>query len=181
MAIAGHRTTYGAPFGDLDQLTVGDTITVTGLDKVTWKYRVNKDPFAVDPNDGSVLEAVADPSRTGHSKATLTLTTCNPKYSASQRLIVQADLVLPEGQAPLPAPAIDKGHARTTIAGLEGESGSRFPTLLWGLIVALVGGAWWLLFHRWKKWYVWLAGAIPFLVVLFLFYTYLERLLPSNY
>ena len=52
---------------------------------------------------------------------------------------------------------------------------------MWGLIAALVGGAWWFLFHRYKKWYVWIAGAIPFVIVLFVFYTYLERLLPSNY
>jgi sortase A len=181
MAIAGHRTTYNAPFGDLDQLSVGDTITITGLDNVTWSYKVNKDPFAVDPNDGDVLTAVPDPSRPGHAKATLTLTTCNPKYSAAQRLIVQADLVLATGQVPLPAPQIDPDHAKTTIAGLEGDSGSRFPTIVWAIIAALVGAAWWFLFHRWKKWYVWIAGAIPFLVVLFVFFTYLERLLPSNY
>ena len=71
--------------------------------------------------------------------------------------------------------------AKATISGLEGDSGSRFPALLWGFIAALVGGAWWFLFHRYKKWYVWIAGAIPFIIVLFVFYTYLERLLPSNY
>ena len=59
--------------------------------------------------------------------------------------------------------------------------GSRLPTLVWGIIAALVGAGWWFVFHRWKKWYVWFAAAIPFLVVLFVFYTYLERLLPSNY
>jgi sortase A len=181
MGIAGHRTTYGAPFGDLDQLTVGDTITVTGLDHVARTYRVDKDPFAVDPSDGSVLDPIPDPARPGRAKATLTLTTCTPKYSAAQRLIVQASLVLAPGQAPLPAAAaVDRPHA-TTIGGLEGDSGSRFPALVWGIIAALVGAGWWFLFHRWKKWYVWIAGAIPFLVVLFVFYTYVERLLPSNY
>jgi sortase A len=181
MAIAGHRTTYNAPFGDLDQLATGDTITVTGLDHVTWTYKVNKDPFAVDPSDGSVLDAVPDLTRPGHAKATLTLTTCNPKYSAAQRLIVQADLLLPAGQVPLPAAHIDPTRARATISGLEGDSGSRFPTIVWGIVAALVGAGWWFLFRRWKKWYVWIVGAIPFLVVLFVFYTYLERLLPSNY
>ena len=180
-AIAGHRTTYGAPFGDLDQLSVGDTIQITNLDKVTWTYKVDKEPFAVDPNDAAVLEPIPDPSRPGHELATLTLTTCNPKYSAAQRLIVRANLVLPPGQVPLPAPQIDPTHAKATISGLEGDSGSRLPTLVWGIIAALVGAGWWFLFHRWKKWYVWFAGAIPFLVVLFVFYTYLERLLPSNY
>jgi len=45
----------------------------------------------------------------------------------------------------------------------------------------LVCGLWWFVFHRRHTWYLWLAGAVPFLVVLFVFYTYLERLLPSNY
>ena len=53
--------------------------------------------------------------------------------------------------------------------------------MLWAFVVALVGGAWWFLFHRYPRWYVWFAGAVPFLVVLWMFFTYLERLLPSNY
>ena len=46
------------------------------------------------------------------------------------------------------------------------------------MIAAIVGLGWWYLFHRYPRWYVWAAGALPFLVVLFVFYTYLERLLP---
>ena len=45
----------------------------------------------------------------------------------------------------------------------------------------LVGLLWWLLFHRHPRWTTWFVGAIPFLVALFVAYTYLERLLPSNY
>lgn len=180
-AIAGHRTTYGAPFGDLDQLAPGDDIIVTTVEG-TFRFKVSSQgPFVVKPTEGDVLLANPDPSRPGHSLATLTLTTCNPKYSAAERLIVQAILVLPPGQVPLPAIATKPGEAKATISGLEGDTGSRFPAVLWGLIAALVGGLWWFLFHRYKKWYVWIAGAIPFLVVLFVFYTFLERLLPSNY
>src|SRR5262249_22686755 len=57
-AIAGHRTTYGAPFGDLDQLTTGDVITVQTV-QGTFDYTVNQDPFAVDPSDRDVLLATA--------------------------------------------------------------------------------------------------------------------------
>ena len=103
-AIAGHRTTYGAPFGDLDQLAPGDEITVTTLDNKTWTYKVNQDsPFVVKPTQGEVLQPTPDPTRPGHALATLTLTTCNPKYSAAERLIVQATIVLPPGAVPLPA------------------------------------------------------------------------------
>ena len=180
-AIAGHRTTYGAPFGDLDQLAPGDEIVLTTLDGKKWVYKVDEDsPFVVKPSQGEVLRPTPDPNRPGHSLATLTLTTCNPKFSAAERLVVQATIVLPPGAVPLPATSVDPS-TKATISGLEGDSGSRSPALLWGFIAALVGGAWWFLFHRYKKWYVWIAGAIPFIIVLFVFYTYLERLLPSNY
>lgn len=178
-AIAGHRTTYGAPFADLDQLVSGDEILVRTV-QGSFTYRVSEDPFVVDPDAGDVLLPVPDPARPGASLATLTLTTCEPKYSAAQRLIVKASLVLPPGEIPLPAPE-PTDDAPLEISGLDGEQGSRSPALLWGIIAALVGLGWWFLFHRYPRWYVWIAGAVPFLVVLWVFYTYLERLLPSNY
>jgi hypothetical protein len=52
---------------------------------------------------------------------------------------------------------------------------------LWGLIVAGVGSLWWLVFHRYRGWTTWFIGAIPFVVVLFVFYFFLERVLPANY
>ena len=181
VGIAGHRTTYGAPFGDLDQLAAGDEISVTSLEGTAYRYRVSQDPFVVDPSASEVLLPEADPSRPGHFLATLTLTTCHPKYSAAERLIVRAALVLPPDALPLAPTTVENGEAKASIAGLEGDTGSRTPTVLWGLIAALVGGLWWFLFHRYTKWYVWIAGAIPFVIVLFVFYTFLERLLPSNY
>ena len=178
-AIAGHRTTYGAPFGDLDQLAKGDEITVQTL-QGTFKYTVDRDPFAVDPDDSSVLDATTDPARPGNDLATLTLTTCTPKYSAAERLIVKASLVLPFGAVPLP-PVANPDPGVTTISGLSGESSSRTPAILWGSIAVVVGLLWWLFFHRHPRWPIWVVGAIPFFAALFVFYTYLERVLPSNY
>jgi sortase A len=178
-SVAGHRTTYGAPFGDLDQLAEGDEIVVTDLQLRRFTYRVSEAPFAVSPDDGDVLLASANPGIPGTDLATLTLTTCHPKYSAAERLIVKATLELPPGVTP--APATIREDAPVTIAGLNGETASRAPAILWGAIVLAVGLAWWLLFHRYPRWYVWLAGVVPFLAVLFVFYTYLERLLPSSY
>jgi sortase A len=168
-AIAGHRTTYGAPFGDLDQLARGDTISVQTLTG-TWRYELMRDPFVVAPSQIEVLDPVPE-------QATLTLTTCNPKYSASERLIVQAQLT--GNQTPSPAP--DTQPRLVLDTGLSGGSESRTPVYVWGAIAAAVGGLWWLVFHRYPRWTTWFGGVIPFLVVLFVFYTYLERVLPNNY
>jgi sortase A len=84
VAIAGHRTTYGKPFGNLDRLKPGDTIELT-TPIGGCVYQITKAPFPVDPTDLSVLDATAD--------RTVTLTTCHPKGSAAQRLVAKATWV----------------------------------------------------------------------------------------
>ena len=179
-AIAGHRTTYGAPFGNLDQLAPDDLIEVRTL-QGEFRYRVT-DQLIVAPTDLSVIDPTPkspdDPS--AGFAPTLTLTTCNPKYSAAQRLIIKADLELKPDQVALPAP---KRSVSPTITeeGLSGEEGSKLPTLLSALIVLLIGALWWLFFHRHPRWTTWIIGAIPFALALFVFYSFLERVLPANY
>jgi sortase A len=179
-AIAGHRTTYGAPFGDLDQLNPGDEIDIATV-QGKFNYKVVSQR-AVDPSEVSVLDPSPDPARPGHELATLTLTTCNPKYSAEQRLIIRAELV-PTSKQPLPLPPTRTPNdaKATTIGGLSGESSSRTPAIIWGAIAAVIGLLWWLLFHRHPRWTTWLVGVAPFFVALFVCYVYVERLLPSNY
>ena len=177
-AIAGHRTTYGAPFGNLDQLAPDDLIEVRTL-QGSFRYRVTEQ-FIVAPSEISVIEPtpkVPDDTSTGFV-ATLTLTTCNPKYSAAQRLIIKAELEA--DQVALPAPK-NVVSARITEEGLSGEEGSKLPTLLSGLIVLIIGALWWLFFHRHPRWTTWIIGAIPFSLALFVFYSFLERVLPANY
>ena len=82
-AIAGHRTTYGAPFGDLDKLEENDLIYVTTV-QGSFAYRVT-DTLIVSPRDVWVLDPTDDNR--------LTLTTCHPKWTARQRMIVVAELV----------------------------------------------------------------------------------------
>ena len=178
-AIAGHRTTYGAPFGDLDQLVAGDDIRVVTV-QGDFRYKVTE-LLIVDPSQIEVLDPTPDPARAGHQLATLTLTTCHPKYSAAERLIIKAQLQLPSGHTPLPPAEVAKDGKATTIDGLSGESSSRTPTILWGVITLVIGLLWWWLFHRHPRWTTWFVGAIPFLAALFVAYTFLERLLPSNY
>lgn len=84
VAIAGHRTTYGKPFADLDRLVPGDDIHLdTPIGQ--YRYRVTRQPFVVDKADWSPI------ANTGGK--ILTLSTCHPKHSDRQRLIVQGELV----------------------------------------------------------------------------------------
>jgi sortase A len=81
--MSGHRTTYGRPFFDFDLLEEGDEIEVeTAIG--THLYAI-RDVQVVEPTD----VWVADPRPGGW----LTLTTCEPKFSASQRLVVFAEMI----------------------------------------------------------------------------------------
>jgi hypothetical protein len=64
---------------------------------------------------------------------------------------------------------------------LKGQANSKAPSVLWGFFVAIVGGLWWWAFRRWRHPLTWVIGVVPFLVVLFPFYVYLERALPNGY
>jgi sortase A len=86
--VSGHRTTYGAPFYRLNELAKGDTITVVTREAV-YTYTVTRTAI-VRPTDTQVLDNVRGTD--GKPKATITLTTCHPRYSARQRLIVFGDL-----------------------------------------------------------------------------------------
>jgi sortase A len=84
VAIAGHRTTYGKPFAGLDRLRPGALIefdTPVG----PYTYRVVADPYPIPRTDLSVVA--------WSPGSTLTLTTCHPKGSARQRLVVRAELL----------------------------------------------------------------------------------------
>ena len=58
VAIAGHRTTYGAPFNDLNSLALGDDIDLTTDAGVTFHYIVTQAPVAVAPTDVQVLNSL---------------------------------------------------------------------------------------------------------------------------
>ena len=90
VGIAGHRTTYGKPFHNLDLLKPGDDI-ILETPVGTCTYKVAKPWFTVTPNDTSVVAPSGD--------SLLTLTTCHPKGSARQRLVIRATLQGPAAQA----------------------------------------------------------------------------------
>lgn len=98
VGIAGHRTTFGAPFFDLNELVRGDLVYLTDTVGNTWVYMVLRQ-WVVPPTDISVL---------GPTTGTkLTLTTCNPRFEATSRLVVRATLLehfKPGARLPLPLP-----------------------------------------------------------------------------
>jgi sortase A len=177
-AIAGHRTTHGKPFYRLNELAKGDTIVID-TSYGHYRYEVTQQ-LIVAPTDVSVVGPTRD--------AELTLTTCNPRYSARQRLVIHARLVVKQSspaRATVPLRIIQpKGGKGTTDSlqqSLSGDTSSRGPTFVWGAITLLVGLLWWWLYRRWRHPATWLVGVAPFLAVLFVFYVYFERLLPANF
>jgi LPXTG-site transpeptidase (sortase) family protein len=83
VGIAGHRTTYGAPFSDLDKLQTGDEIMLT-VGTETFKYIIDE-ILIVDPDQGERYLYNRGDER-------ITLTTCHPKFSDKLRLIVTGSL-----------------------------------------------------------------------------------------
>ncbi|MEV1061645.1 class E sortase [Streptomyces sp. NPDC050263] len=90
-SVAGHRRTYGDPFKDFPKLRRGDAVVLT--DGATWfTYRIDKGPYKTVPSDVEVIDAV--PRKSGYTRPGryLTLTTCDPEWGHSHRLIVWAHL-----------------------------------------------------------------------------------------
>jgi sortase A len=85
VAIAGHRTTYGKPFANIDRLGPGDRIVLT-TPVGSCIYQVSTAPFVVLPDD---WQAVANTP----GQFDLTLTACHPKGSASHRIVIKAVMI----------------------------------------------------------------------------------------
>ncbi|MFW2383941.1 MAG: sortase [Acidimicrobiales bacterium] len=93
-AIAGHRTTYGAPFGDLDGLEPGDRIVVETFQGL-FNYEVLPQVTAEGMSGHAIISPYDVEVLNDYGDNRLTLTACHPKYSARQRIVVQAQLVNP--------------------------------------------------------------------------------------
>ncbi|MEO5838912.1 MAG: class E sortase [Acidimicrobiales bacterium] len=199
-AVAGHRTTYGAPFNRIDELAPGDEITVS-TPQGDFAYKVLPQTDAngevsghliVSPNDVWVLDDMGDNR--------LTLTACHPKYSANQRIIVQAVLVVPPALTPklVSKPSGDVTRstvdtvASTTLpdepviaredldAGLGGDGSHRWPAIFWGLMVGVFMIAIGHSTRRWGRIRSWAVSALPLVLVVFVFFEHLDRMLPAR-
>ena len=175
-AIAGHRTTYGAPFHRLDELAPGDEVLVQTL-QGDFRYEVSEQ-LIVAPTDVHVLEDKGDDR--------LTLIACHPKYSARQRIVVVA--VLDEEQEALPRPIRRprEGDAvapvsPTTLDDIDGEEAAIWPTIAYGVLGAAIWLLAWLAGRRWRRLPAYLVGLPLFLVALFFFFEEFSRLLPASY
>jgi len=145
-AVAGHRTSYGAPFGDIDRLAKGDEFTVTSQEG-SFTYTVTGNEI-VDPTEVSVLKT-ADSTR-----AVATLITCHPKWTSSQRLVVHAELT--SQQTPIATPAVVV-VSRTATSKVENVTPGWFhdtsrvwPTVAWSLTLIAIWsvGSWQVRRHR---------------------------------
>ncbi len=205
-AIAGHRTTYGAPFYDLDLVSPGDMIEVETLQGVFY-YEVIGQPGP----DGNEIgyRIVADDATevvTDQGDDRLTLTACHPKYSAAQRIIVSAKMV----GAPAPTlvavdvdppsdnlgpdeepeepeeVVVDEADLTQAVADTEGLDESlgwhteELPgALTWAavcLALLAVGGV---LARKWRKWPSYVLVTPFFLAALWTTFGFVDRLLPA--
>jgi sortase A len=109
-AIAGHRTTWGQPFFRIDEVAPGDEIVVT-TPAGRFTYRVTETQI-VSPSDYFVV-ATEDPT-----VAVLTLTSCHPRWSARERIVVSAVLDAAASD-PVGEPVVDYGRppADDTVTG----------------------------------------------------------------
>ena len=111
VAIAGHRTTYGKPLAEIDRLQRGDEVIVeTAAGESVYAVTGHE---VVRPSESDVIAPVPGEPGATPTKAVLTLTSCHPRFSAKQRWVVHAELVLTRTRAQIalkddiPAPAVE--------------------------------------------------------------------------
>jgi sortase A len=173
-AIAGHRTTHGRPFYNLQNLAPGDPLTVTTV-QGTFRYSVVRSEV-VAPTDIAVLDPSPVPE--------LTLTTCTPRFSAAQRLVVVARLVTPSMATPV-STAVPVGPASANQVGPDPvrDATDWFWLVLWGLacaaVVALARVAWRRLGSR-RAWLAVVVVAPAAVVTLFFFFGAVNTMLPPS-
>ncbi len=179
VGIAGHRTTYAHPFYNLNEVTFGTKIDITTPQGIFIYTATNMS--TVPPTQVAVLAPT--------KSAMLTLTTCNPRYSAAQRLIVQAKLtssLLFSADArttPTTAPTNSSVPQSSTALAGDGAEGDWVAALAWGLATLLVGLAVFFLAKKRRRHraIAYVGGGIVVLIVLFFFFASLSPLLPASF
>ncbi len=203
-AIAGHRTTFLAPFNRIDELDPGDEIHVeTRQGRFTYVVEAADESGSghriVLPTQTEILD-----QRAGQN--TLTLMACHPKGSAANRIVVVGRLVgepapflgteqappppatalAPSGPAPT-APPGTVGRAVATNDVLLGGDGTFLRTMVWALIAGdLWLCAWFATRLRpaapaWRPWLIYGVVTVPFAIALFFTFEGVNALLPVGF
>jgi sortase A len=174
-AIAGHRTTYAAPFFNLNLLQPGDPIFVVTPQGHFEYMVVNQE--VVDPGDTAVLDAGTLPL--------LTLTTCNPRYSDTQRLVVVAVL-----HSSILASASAAANPSTGTAEPHGSPGGGgtlkevIEALCWGalaVVVIVLTAIGWRRLWGLKAGLVLLVGLPAFVAALLVCFAHVSLALPQTF
>lgn len=172
-AIAGHRTTWGHPFYSLDAVRAGTPVYLTTF-QGSFTYTATS-LTVVSPGDTEVLQATTRPS--------LTLTTCTPRYSAAQRLILRAVLTasrLGSLGATRPYRSIQSPPQPSKLAG--STSGSWLSVALWGGGIIAFGTALWLAAQRTRhRRLTYIAGTPVVLVLLYFLFGAVNPHLPATF
>jgi sortase A len=176
VGVAGHRTTYGHPFYNLDSVKPGDPIVLTTTQGI-FVYDAFRS-FVISPNDSQVINNV--------SADWLTLTTCNPRFSATTRLVVQAKLAHSQlfANSGLAVAPTAGGHATPKSEQLAGDNGVDLAgALSWGLVALVLGALTLLAGRRFRsqRWLAWIVGTAGLLVLLYFFFGAVSPLLPASY
>lgn len=106
-AVAGHRATNGEPFAYLDRVREGDVVVAETREK--WFTYVVDSTRIVRPSDTWVIDPVPGKPNAEPTEALLTLTTCNPRWASTERLIVFAHLEEKRAKSDGPPPALARG------------------------------------------------------------------------
>lgn len=174
VAIAGHRTTYGAPFGRINEIRKGDEISIA-TKTVVYTYVVDGPPRIIDRYDVSVIRT------TDKNKAILTLVSCHPKWTSYKRIIVTATL---SGTSTPEPPTFFTSATPTPdalAAGWFHDSDAWPPViaLAWMLVVIVVVAR--IIARRTsRRILAYPIAGVFFLVTLFFFFENLTGLLPAN-
>jgi len=183
-AVAGHRTTYGAPLHNVEDLVAGDEILFETL-QGRFRYEV-REIRIVEPTAVEVVQPQNATPEDPDGEDLLTLTACHPKHSADQRIIVVAALV----GTPVPTLPGQEDAAREVIEASGGEHGPdegaidafvtepalTFPGAWWGLLCLALWAATRVLAYRQRRRGLarravpYLVGTPICLVVLYLFF-----------
>jgi sortase A len=174
VAIAGHRTTYLHPFYNLNELVPGDSILLTSV-QGEFLYQMTSSQV-VSPSDVAVVDDTTSPQ--------LTLTTCNPRYSATTRLVVHAALVASVLAHPKTPVTVTKAPAKSNPVVAATPAKNWFAAVGLGLVVAIVITGIWIAARKTRRGQrasVLVFGLFAWLVLVFFFFEALAPLLPASF